>query len=92
MLNGAKRCVHSAFFIHNSAFNNFFCFHKPSDFVGMSSADDDMVVADGMLEQVGLQIHIQGDLCAAEMVAVGRFDGFGLGDEETVHLRATPFK
>ena len=66
--------------------------HEFSYGFGVSPTDDDMVVADGMLQQVGLQIDIQGDLRAAEMVAVRRFDGLGLRDKETVEFWATPFK
>ena len=66
--------------------------HEFSDGFGMSPTDDDVVVADGMLEQVRLQVHVERDLCATEMVAVGRFDGFGLRDEIAVQLRATPFE
>ena len=47
----------------------------------MRSTDDDMVVADGMLEQIRLQIHIERDLRAAEMVAVRCFYGLCLGDK-----------
>ena len=58
----------------------------------MTPTDDDMVVADGVLQQIRLQVHVERDLCAAEMVAVGRFDGFGLSDVVTVKLRTAPFK
>ena len=66
--------------------------HEFSDGFGMSSTDDDVVVADGMLEQIRLQVDVQGDLRTTEMFAVGRFDGFSFGDEITVQLRAAPFK
>ena len=54
--------------------------------------DDDVVVADGMLEQVRLQVHVERDLCATEMVAVRHFYGFGLCDEIMVQLWAAPFE
>ena len=66
--------------------------HEFSDGFGVSPTDDDMVVADGMLEQRRLQVHIERDLCATKMVAVGRFDGFGFGNEITIQFRAAPFK
>ena len=74
------------------ALRNTICPHERFDFVSMSPTDDDVVVADGMLKQVRLQVDIERDLRAAEMVAVRRLDGFGLGDEVTVKFRATPFK
>ena len=58
----------------------------------MSSANDDVVIADGMLEQVWLQIHVKRDLRAAEMVAVRRRHGLRLNNEITIQLRATPFE
>ena len=66
--------------------------HEFLDGFGMSSTDDDVVVADGLLEQVGFQVHVERDLCATEMVAVRRFDGFGLCNEIAVQLRTTPFE
>ena len=66
--------------------------HEFSDGFGMSSTDDDVVVADGMLKQVRFQVHVERDLCATEMVAVRRFDGFGLCNEIAVEFRATPFE
>ena len=66
--------------------------HEFSDGFGMSPTDDDVVVADGMLEQVRLQVHVERDLCATEMVAVRRFDGFSFRDEIAVQLRAAPFE
>ena len=66
--------------------------HETMDFIGMTPTDDDVVVADGVLQQIRLQVHVERDLCAAEMVAVGRFDGFGLCHEIPVQLRTTPFK
>ena len=58
----------------------------------MSSSNDDMMVTDGMLEQIRLQVDVERDLGAAEMVAVRRFDGLCLGDEVTVEFLATPFE
>ena len=58
----------------------------------MSTANDDVVIADGMLEQVRLQIDIERDLRAAEMVAVRRCHGLSLDNEITVQLRTTPFE
>ena len=58
----------------------------------MPPTNDDMVIADGVLKQVRLQIYVECDLRAAEMVAVGRFDGLRLGDKVTVKFWATPFK
>ena len=66
--------------------------HEFSDGFGMSSTDDGVVVADGMLEQIRLQVHIERDLRAAEMVAVRRFDGFSFCDKAAVKFRTTPFK
>lgn len=62
------------------------------DFLSMSSTNDDVVVADGVLQQVRFQVYIERDLRATEMVAVRRFYGFGLCDEITVQFRATPFE
>lgn len=42
----------NAFFFPHSAFRNTTNTHKPSDFFSMPPTDDDMVVADGMLEQI----------------------------------------
>ena len=58
----------------------------------MPSTDDDVVVADGMLEQIRLQVYVECDLRATEMVAVWRFDGLRFGDKKAVELGATPFK
>ncbi len=58
--------------------------HEFVDSVGMVSTDDDMVVANRMLQQIGFQVHVERDLCSTEMVAVRRFDGFSLCDEITV--------
>ena len=58
--------------------------HEFSDGFGMPPTDDDVVVADGMLEQVRLQVYVERDLCATEMVAVRRFDGLGFCDEITI--------
>ena len=66
--------------------------HEFSDGFGVSPTDDDVMVADGMLEQVRLQVYVERDLCAAEMVAVRRLDSLGLRDEIAVQLRATPFE
>ena len=58
----------------------------------MPPTDDDMVVADGMLKQIRLQVHIECDLRATEMLAVWRFDGLRFGDKIAVEFGATPFK
>lgn len=58
----------------------------------MSTTDDDMVVAYGMLEQVRLQIDVERNLRATEMVAIRRFHSFCLGNEIMVELRAAPFE
>ena len=50
----------------------------------MPTTENDVVVADGMLKQIRLQVHVECDLRAAEMLAVWRFNGFGLCDEITV--------
>ncbi len=50
----------------------------------MPSTDDDVVVADGMLKQIRLQVHIECDLRAAEMIAIWRFDGLRFGDKITI--------
>lgn len=50
--------THSAFYILNSAFSDAVCCHELTDFFGMSPADDDMVIANGMLEQIRLQVHL----------------------------------
>ena len=51
-----------------------------------------MMVANGMLEQVRLQVHTQSDLCAAKMLAVRCFDGFGFSDEIAIKFWTSPFK
>ena len=66
--------------------------HEAANFFGVLSTDDDVVVADGMLEQVRLQVHVKRDLRAAEMVAVRCLYGLGLRDEITVQLWAAPFE
>ena len=66
--------------------------HEFSDGFGMSPTDDDVVVADGMLEQVRLQVHVERDLCATEMVAVRCCNGLGLCDKIAVKLRPSPFE
>ena len=66
--------------------------HEPLDFFGMPPTDDDMVVADGMLEQIRLQINAKSDLCATEMLAVRCFDGLCLGNKIAFKLWATPFE
>lgn len=58
----------------------------------MPPANDDMVVADGVLEQIRLQIDIERDLRATEMVTVRHLNGSCFGDKETVEFWATPFK
>lgn len=58
----------------------------------MSSAYDDVVIADGMLEQIRFQVHVKRNLRAAEMLTVRSLDSFGLSNEITVQLRTTPFK
>ena len=58
--------------------------HETTDFLCMSPTDDNMMVADGVLEQIRFQVHIERDLCAAEMVAVRCFDGLCFDDEITV--------
>ena len=68
------------------------CLHEFPYGVGVSSTDNDVVVADGMLEQIRLQVHVECDLRTAEMVAVRCFDGFGFSDEITVKFCAAPFK
>ena len=65
--------------------------HECFDFVGMPSTDDDVVVTDGMLQQIRLQVDVKGDLRAAEVVAVRRCYGLCLGDDITVELRTAPF-
>ena len=50
----------------------------------MLPSDDDMVVANGMLEQIRLQVHIERDLRAAEMVAVRALNGLRLRNEITI--------
>ena len=74
------------------ALRNAICLHELSDFLGMSPTDNDVVVAYGMLQQVRLQVDIERDLRAAEVVAVGHFDGFRFGDEVAVEFRPAPFK
>ena len=74
----------NAFFFSNSAFRNTINTHKPSDFLGVPPTDDDVMVADGMLQQIRLQVDIERNLRAAEMVAVRRLDGLRLRDEITV--------
>ena len=80
------------FAFQNSAFCDAVCYHELTDFLGVSPTDDDVVVADRMLEQVRLQVHIERDLSAAEMVTIRHFDGLRLGDEIMVQLRTAPFK
>ena len=80
------------FAFHNSAFCDAVCYHELTNFFGMSPTDDDVVVTDGMLEQIRLQVHLKCDLRAAEMIAVRRFDGLCFGDKVTVKFWATPFK
>ena len=82
----------SALFYSFGLFYDPVCMHKPFDFLSVSPTDNYMMVADGMLQQVGPQIDIQSDLRATEMVAIRHFDGRCLGDEITVKLGTSPFK
>ena len=75
---------HSASLIPHSAFNRPVFEHEPLDCVCMPSANDDVMVADGMLQQIGLQVYVERDLRAAKMVAVGRLYGLCFGDKKTV--------
>ena len=43
----------------------------PSDLFLVFSGDDHVVVADGMVKEVGFHVDFQGELGAAEMLAVG---------------------
>ena len=58
----------------------------------MSSTNDDMVVAYGVLKQIRLQIYVECDLRAAEMVAVWGLDGLCFSNEIAVKVWAAPFE
>jgi hypothetical protein len=58
----------------------------------MPTSHNDVVVADGMLQQIRLQVYNERDLRAAEMVTLWGLDGLCFGNEITVHFRAAPFK
>ena len=66
--------------------------HEFSYGFSMSPTDNDVVVANGVLEQIRLQVDVERDLCATKMVAVRCFDGLCLGDEIAVNFLAAPFK
>ena len=66
--------------------------HEFSYGFSMSPTDDDVVVANGMLEQIRLQVDVERDLCATKMVTVRRFDGLCLNDKISVQLGTSPFK
>ena len=58
----------------------------------MLPSDDDMVVAYGMFQQIGLEVDVEGDLGAAEMLAIRCLHGLGFGDKKTIQFGTSPFE
>ena len=67
-------------------------FHEIPDGFGMSALNDDLVVANGTVEQIVFQIDLQLNLRAAEMVAVVDRQSLGFGHEKLFHSFAAPFQ